>query len=86
MKTWADFGAVVKKLRLETGRNLRVFCAELGVSMVRWSLMERGMLPPSGPIAVEGIGDCLGLDNEDDKEMLMDLYEEVKANEDMDHE
>ena len=86
MKTWADFGARAKELRLASGRSLRVFCLELGVSVMRWSLMEMGVCPPLGPIVVAGIAECLGLDTEADKEILMDLYEEVKANETVCHE
>jgi transcriptional regulator with XRE-family HTH domain len=40
------FGALVKKLRLATGRTLREFCLANGFDPGNFSRLERGLFPP----------------------------------------
>ena len=63
--TTNQFGAYIKKLRLDRDITLRAFCAASGYEASNYSKVERGLLPPPNePTKLDPFRTALGLTKE----------------------
>ena len=69
-----NFGAHIKKTRLDMGLSLRAFCLEHGEDPSNWSRLERGMMrPPESLERIAQIGHYLAY--EDDSPEMQGFFD-----------